>query len=143
MRQNKLPSWKQCLRQKLIRTSAPDKVSMLQMERMAQLREEFLQKHFENKFLSLKVEAYYDIIRELLHAHMYKNGFSCIHDLLLLVYARHHFHVFRKEMKFIEELFRVRSILHKQHPEKLKKYLANNEEKLQHVIGALKKRLQE
>ncbi len=136
-------TWKQCLEQKLIQRSAPDKVRALQMERMAQLREEFLQKPFEEKFLSLKIEAYYDIIRELLHAHMYKNGFSCIHDPLLLIYARHHFHAFKNEMKLIEEVFRMRKLLHAHKQEKVKKYLEQNEEKLNEAIQEIKTRLHE
>ncbi len=136
-----IPTWKQCLKEKLIQKSPPDKASALQMERMAQLREEFLQQPFQEKFLSLKIEAYYDMIRELLHAHMYKNGFSCVHDPLLLVYARHHFHSFKKEMKLIEELFKTRQQIHTHRPEQLKKYLENTEEKLKDAIRELKKRL--
>lgn len=135
------PTWKQCLAQNLIQKSAVDHASSLQMERMAALREEFLQEHFEDKFLSLKLEAYYDLIRELLHAHMYKQGFTTVYDPLVLVYARHHFHAFKKELKIIEDIFNIRQQLHAHHQTQVKKYLEQNEEKIKRLILELKKRL--
>ena len=137
----KLPSWKEALAKKMIIRGRKDHARALQMEEMALLREEYLHQKFETKFLALKLEAHYDIIKELLYAHMYKQGFSCNHDLLLLVYAQHHFHDFKDENKLIKELFSMKLKIHSLKPEKFQDYFEKNEDALKNIISLLKERL--
>lgn len=137
----KLLTWKEAIAKRVIIQGRKDHARALQMEEMALLREEYLHQKFETKFLALKLEAYYDIIKELLYAHMYKQGFSCTHDLLLLVYAQHHFHEFKEQNKLVKELFSMKLKIHSLKSEKLKKYFEKNEDALDEIISLLKERL--
>jgi hypothetical protein len=137
----KLSSWKEAIAKKMIIQGRKDHTRALQMEEMAFLREEYLHQRFETKFLALKLEAYYDIIKELLYAHMYKQGFVCSHDQFLLIYAHHHFHDFKEQNKVLKELFSMKLKIHSLKPKKLKRYFAKNEDALHEIIYVLKERL--
>jgi len=56
-------SWKECVEQKIIFKTTPDNERAKQMQNIANLRLEFWDKPIEDKFVALKVEAYYDIIK--------------------------------------------------------------------------------
>lgn len=139
-------SWKQALQQKLILKRYPQKAKAIQMQEMASLREEFLNEPIDEKFSALKLEAYYDIIKELIYAYAYKRGFifssDTLSDSLLPLYAHHHLHDFKKEIKEIEELFFMKSRIHSLGWKDIKIYLEKNQEMLNRIIEKLKKRLQ-
>ena len=137
----KLPTWKEALAKKFVVAGRKDHTRALQMEEMALLREEYLHQQFETKFLALKLEVHYDIIKELLYAHMYKQGFVCSQDQFLIVYAQHHFHEFKDENKLIKELFSMKLKIHSLKSDKLLKYFEKNEDALKDIISLLKERL--
>lgn len=133
-------TWKSAVQQKLITKSTVQRQKAIQMQEMASVREEFLREPIDEKFIALRLEAYYDIIKELLYAHAYKQGFTFISDTLLPLYAHHHLHEFKKELKKIEELFVMKSKIHSLGWENIKAYLDKNEEILDQIIKKLKER---
>lgn len=135
-------NWKECLEKKLIVKTKPNRSLAIQMERMALVREEFLQHHVDQKFIALKLEAYYDIIKELLYAHMYKNGYACADHEWLVGYFEHHLHGFKEEYVLIEQLFAMKQKMHFTNPRKIQEFLGKNEVLLKKTIFLLKKRLQ-
>ncbi len=134
-------SWKECITKKYITKTKPDRSMAIQMERMALLREDFLQHHVDQKFIVLKLEAYYDIIKELLYAHMYKNGYACTNPQCLVGYFEHHLHGFRKEYALIEELFSMKMKMHRISPKQIQEFLQTNDAGLKKIILLLKERL--
>ena len=61
-------SWKECVDKEIITKTTPDEERSVQMMNMADLRMKFWDKKIEDRFIALKVEAYYDIIKELIFA---------------------------------------------------------------------------
>lgn len=57
----------------------------------------------------LKVEAYYEIIKELIFAHMYAEGFNCTNHLCLIAYLRESIGNFEKEADKIDKLRKIRN----------------------------------
>src|SRR3989338_8695917 len=58
-------SWKECVDEGIITQSTPDEERSNQMLMMTNLRLKFWDKKVADEFIVLKVEAYYDVIKEL------------------------------------------------------------------------------
>ncbi len=134
-------SWKDCIAKKYVTKTKPNRSMAIQMERMALLRDDFLQHHVDQKYIILKLEAYYDIVKELLYAHMYKNGYACTTPQCLVGYFEHHLHGFKKEYALIEELFAMKLKMHKIPPKQIQDFLQKNENLLKQTILLLKERM--
>ncbi|MGM5485067.1 MAG: hypothetical protein ACQEP1_04310 [Nanobdellota archaeon] len=78
--------WRECIEKGIIKKTLPDIERSEHMVSVADLRLEFWDKDVQDKFVSLKVEAYYDIIKELIFAHLYKAGYNCTNHLCLISY---------------------------------------------------------
>lgn len=102
-------TWKECVDQDIITETAPDEERSSQMLTMANLRLKFWDKKVNDEFIALKVEAYYDIIKELVFAHIYKNGYNCTNHLCLIAYLREKIEDFDFETQKIDELRKVRN----------------------------------
>lgn len=102
-------SWKECVDKEILTETIPDDERSIQIQNMARLRYEFWDKEIPDKFIAIKVEAYYDIIRELIFAHMYKNGFNCANHLCLIAYLKEKLKDFDFEAEKIDELRKVRN----------------------------------
>lgn len=122
----------------IVKSIRPDKSKMRQMQKMANIREDFLGEPLDEKFIALRLEAYHDIISELLTAHLYKEGVSCRTRDSLLAYAFRHFPLCDKYRKQLIELFTLRSKIHSSTPVKIKKFLEKNEMPLLKIIAELK-----
>ncbi len=131
-------SWKECVDQNIITKTTPDKERSLQMLNMANLRLEFWDKKINDKFIALKVEAYYDIIKELIFAHMYKNGFNCTNHLCLIAYLREKFENFDFEIDKTDELRKLRNEINYRGFSVQKDYLDRNELEFKSIINKLK-----
>ena len=59
-----------------------------EMLRIANLRLKFWDTKVSDEFTVLKVEAYYDSIKELIFAHLYKEGYNCTNHLCLIAYLK-------------------------------------------------------
>ncbi len=108
---------------------------------MADLRMGFWDRPIKDEFAALKVEAYYDIIKELIHAHLYKNGYNCSNHLCLISYLRERFPKFTRETAKIDELRKARNDINYKGLIIEKGYLEQNERRFKHIISELKGRL--
>lgn len=136
-------SWKECVEKDILTESLPDEGRAAQMLAMANLRFEFWDKPVAEKFITLKVEAYYDIIKELLFAHLYKHGFNCTNHLCLIAYLREKFKDFDFETEKIDELRKARNSVNYRGFNIKKDYLDRNELEFKNIIKQLKERLKE
>lgn len=134
-------NWKECVEQNIITKSQPDKERSSQMLKMAELRFEFWNRKVEDKYISLKIEAYYDIIKELIFAHMYKNGFNCTNHLCLIAYLNEKFEDFDFEIGKIDELRKVRNEINYRGFFIKKDYLERNELEFKNIINKLRDNL--
>ncbi len=134
-------SWKECVEQNILTESVPDRERAAQMLKMAELRFEFWNQPVDDKFTTLKVEAYYDIIKELIFAHLYKNGFNCTNHLCLIAYLKEKFEDFDFETEKIDELRIARNDINYRGFSIKKDYLDRNELEFKNIIKRLKEKL--
>ncbi|MBW2981317.1 hypothetical protein KY343_00425 [Candidatus Woesearchaeota archaeon] len=136
-------SWKECIDQGIITKTTPDEERSSQMVDMADLRLEFWSKKIEDKFIALKVEAYYDIIKELIFAHLYKKGLNCTNHLCLIAFLKENFKDMDFEIQKIDELRKVRNEINYRGFSVKKDYLKRNELEFKSTIKKLKEKLKE
>ena len=134
-------SWKECVDERIITQSVPDEERSNQMLMMANLRLKFWDKKVADEFIVLKVEAYYDIIKELLFAHLYKNGYNCTNHLCLIAYLKEKIKDFDFETQKIDELRKVRNEINYRGLTIKKDYLERNELEFKNIIKRLKEEL--
>ncbi|PIZ00147.1 hypothetical protein COY62_04155 [bacterium (Candidatus Howlettbacteria) CG_4_10_14_0_8_um_filter_40_9] len=134
-------SWKECVDQGIITEGIPDNERLKQMLSMANIRLEFWDKKVSDKFIALKVEAYYDIIKELVFAHMYKGGFNCTNHLCLISYIKKQIPNFDFECDKIDELRQLRNEISYRGFTVKKDYLNRNEPEFKAIIERLKKEI--
>lgn len=131
-------SWKECVDKKIITRTPQDLERSSQMLKMALLRLEFWNKKIDDKYIALKIEAYYDIIKELIFAHMYKNGYNCTNHLCLIAYLKEKFKDFDYETEKIDELRKIRNEINYRGFQIKKDYLERNELEFKSIIQKLK-----
>ena len=134
-------SWKECVDERIITQSVPDEERSNQMLIMSNLRLKFWDKKVADEFIVLKVEAYYDIIKELLFAHLYKNGYNCTNHLCLIAYLKEKIKDFDFETQKIDELRKVRNEINYRGLTIKKDYLERNELEFKNIIKRLKEEL--
>ena len=134
-------SWKECIDEGIISQSTPDEERSNQMLMMANLRLKFWDKKVADEFIVLKVEAYYDIIKELLFAHLSKNGYNCTNHLCLIAYLKEKIKDFDFETQKIDELRKVRNEINYRGLTIKKDYLERNELEFKNIIKRLKEEL--
>src|SRR3989344_8320947 len=131
-------SWKDCIQKKIIFKIRPNRNKAIEMLRVADLRFEFWNKKIDGRFTALKVEAYYDIIRDLIFAHLYEDGFNCTNHKCLIAYLRYIMPDFDYEINKIDELRRIRNQISYRGVFIDESYLTKNELEFQHIIKTLK-----
>ena len=134
-------SWKECVEEKIITQFVPDKERSNQMLLMVNLRLKFWDKKVADEFIVLKVEAYYDIIKELIFAHLYKNGYNCTNHLCFIAYLKEKMKDFDFEIQKIDELRKVRNEINYRGLAVKKDYLERNELEFKNIIKRLKEEL--
>ena len=135
-------SWKECVDERIITQSVPDEERSKQTLMMANLRLKFWDKKVADEFIVLKVEAYYDIIKELIFAHLYKNGYNCTNHLCLIAYLKEKIKDFDFETQKIDELRKVRNEINYRGLIIKKDYLERNELEFKNIIKRLKEELE-
>lgn len=133
--------WKECIDKGIIIKTEPDNERSDQMVRMADLRLEFWEEDTESKFAALKVEAYYDVIKELIFAHLYKKGYNCTNHLCLIAYLEENFENIEFEIHKIDELRKVRNEINYRGMNVQQDYLARNELEFKNIIKKLKEEI--
>ena len=135
-------SWKECTDEKIITKTVPDEERANQMFQMANLRLKFWDNNISNEFNVLKVEAYYDIIKELIFANLYKNGYNCANHLCLIAYLKEKVNNFDFEIHKIDELRRIRNDINYRGLKIQKDYFERNELEFKNIIKRLKEELE-
>ena len=134
-------SWKECVDNDIITKTIPDEERANQMLMIANLRLKFWNQKISEEFAVLKVEAYYDIIKELLFAHIYKNGYNCTNHLCLIAYLKEKIKDFDFETQKIDELRRIRNDINYRGIKIQEEYLKRNELEFKNIIKRLKEEL--
>ncbi len=134
-------SWKECVDEGIITETQPDEERAKQMLQMANLRLAFWDTEVDDRFIALKVEAYYDIIKELLFAHLYKHGYNCTNHLCLIAYLKEKMEDFDFEIQKIDELRKVRNEINYRGLTVKRDYLDRNELEFKNIITRLKEAL--
>ena len=135
-------SWKECVDEKIIAKTVPDQERSNQIIQMANLRLKFWDKNISDEFSVLKVEAYYDIIKELIFAHLYKNGYNCANHLCLIAYLKEKMKDFDFEIQKIDELRIVRNDINYRGLKIPKDYFERNELEFKNIIKRLKEQFE-
>ncbi|MBI2112931.1 hypothetical protein HYT52_05315 [Candidatus Woesearchaeota archaeon] len=135
-------SWKECVDERVITQTLADEERSTQMLMMANLRLKFWAKKVADEFIVLKIEAYYDIIKELIFAHLYKNGYNCANHLCLIAYLKEKIKDFDFETQKIDELRKVRNEINYRGLTIRKDYLERNELEFENIIRRLKEELE-
>lgn len=134
-------SWKECVDAGIITKTVPDEERSKQILQMANLRLKHWNKKVADEFMALKAEAYYDIIKELIFAHLYKNGYNCTNHLCLIAYLKEKMKDFDFEIQKIDELRKVRNEINYRGIAIKKEYLERNELEFKYIIERLQKEL--
>ncbi len=134
-------NWKECLEHGIIVKTIPDKERSSQLLKMADLRMKFWDKKIDDEFMTLKVEAYYDMIKELIFAHLYFRGYNCTNHTCLIAYLEENFKDFNFEIQKIDELRKIRNEINYRGFNVKKDYLLRNELEFKSIIKSLKSRL--
>ena len=135
-------SWKECVDKRIITSAVPDEERSNQMLIMATLRLKFWDQKVADEFIVLKVEAYYDIIQELIFAHLYQKGYNSTNHLCLIAYLREKMKDFDFEIQKIDELRKVRNEINYRGLSIKKDYLERNELEFKNIIKRLKEKLE-
>ena len=130
--------WKECVENGIITKTMPDEERAKQILKMAVIRLEFWSVKVDDKFIALKVEAYYDIIKELIFANIYKNGYNCTNHLCLIAYLKEKMNDFDFEIQKIDELRRVRNEINYRGMDIKRDYLDRNELEFRNIVDKLK-----
>lgn len=134
-------SWGQCLELGIVKRGRPDLKKASRMLKMAHLRMRFWDRRIEDEFAALKVEAYYDVIQELVHAHLYRKGYNCSNHLCLISFLEENFRHFGRETMKIDELRVVRNDMNYKGLIVERDYLERNEREFRRIIAGLRERL--
>ncbi len=135
-------SWKECVRQGIITDADSDIERSKQMVQMAELRLKFWVRKISDEFVVLKIEAYYDIIKELIFANLYKDGYNCTNHLCLIAYLSQKMDGFDFEIQKIDELRILRNDINYRGLSVRKDYLERNELEFRNIIDRLKAELE-
>lgn len=102
-------SFKECIEKEILIKTIPDLERAIQISNMALLRYKFWNRNIDDEYITLKIEAYYDIIKELIFAIVYKNGYNCHNHLCLISYLKEITTEFDYEINKINELRTIRN----------------------------------
>ncbi|MDD9954322.1 MAG: hypothetical protein OXR66_08380 [Candidatus Woesearchaeota archaeon] len=130
-------TWNECVEKGLLVKEQTDSNRAHQMRALATLRLEFWSGQRNKKFTTLKIEAYYEIIKELVFAHMYKHGYNCKNHLCLIAYMRTTFPAFAYEIEKIDELRQIRNEISYRGLTISSDYMQRNEREFKHIITTL------
>ena len=130
--------WNECIRQGIAKEAVPDFECAAHTTSMAMLRFEFWDRKIDPKFSALKAEAYYEIIKELIFAILYKKCFDCSNHVCLISYLAEHAADFDYEANKIDEIRRVRPDIAYRGFNVSSNYLEQNELEFKWIIGKRK-----
>ncbi len=132
-------SFAQYIKQGIVKRIRPDLTKMKQMQKMARIRQEFLEEQVDEKFIAMHLEAYHDIIKELISAQMYQKGFFCKTQDSIIAFASKYSSLCKENTSLLIQLFTLRKKIHSLSSDEIKAFLDTNRQTLQKIISELKK----
>lgn len=138
--------WKKCIAEKTIKKIEPDKERVRNMLEIIDIRQEFwdsLSRIVDDKYSSLLVEGYYEIIKELLTAYLNLNGLESYNHECLIRYFQKENPELDVEAEKMDELRRVRNKIDYRGFFVKKEFFERNKLEYQHIIKLLKKLIKE
>jgi len=108
------------------------------MKQMAKLRYKFWRK--VTGYHTLKVEAFYEIIKELIYSCMYREGYNCTNHICLIAYIRRFMEPYQVEK--IDELRKIRNEISYRGFNVKKEYLERNLLEFDNIINFLEEQPQ-
>ena len=139
----KIPKLEECIRKKKILKTRPNPSRALALLKISNLRNEFLHSIGDDKFALFKIEIYYEIIKELLFANLYAEGYASKNHLCLLSFLQATAPDLTYEIEKINELRKVRNSISYRGISIDSEYLQFNELEFRHIIKKLQERLED
>lgn len=138
--------WNKCVAEKTIRKTEPDKERVSNMLKMIDIRNEFwdsLSINLDERYSSLLVEGYYEIIKELLTAYLNLNGMESSNHECLIRYFQRQNPDFNIESEKMDELRQIRNRIDYKGFFVKKEFFERNKLEYRHIIKLLKKMIKE
>lgn len=132
-------SWKRCIKEGFVIEAESNPKRANEIFALAELRYEFWCKEQDKKYFLLKIEAYYEIIKELLFALLANEGFKCSNHLCLVEYFKEKFPEKNYEFRLLNELRKARNDINYHGTKIPKSFLEKNELEFKHIIKFLKR----
>lgn len=133
--------WDECVRRGFIRRLPIDTRRSIGILEMALHREKFWRGIDSEKWTSLKVEGYYEIIKELILSLMQGEGLDCMNHKCLVSYLERKDRMTDHEIQKIDELRKLRNEISYRGFNVDPFYLKMNELEFQNIIKKLKDRI--
>ncbi len=128
-------SWEKCQEKGIIKKIVPNPKRGERLKQMALLRLEFWDKNILNKFIPMKVEGFYEIIKELILTLMLKTGFNSTNHLCLIEFLREYYPILDAER--LNKLRKVRNEINYRGAKVNNEYFLENEEEFKLIIKKL------
>lgn len=138
--------WEKCIAEKTIRKTDIDKERVRNMLKMIEIRQEFWDsqsKNLDEKYSSLLVEGYYEIIKELLTAYLNLNGLESSNHECLIRYFNKQNPELEIEAEKMDELRQIRNRIDYRGFFVRKDFFERNKLEYRHIIKLLKKMVKE
>lgn len=138
--------WEECIAKKTIKKIEPDKERVRNMLKMIDIRQEFwdsLSVIIDDKYSSILIEGYYEIIKELLTAYLNLNGLESSNHECLIRYFQKEKSDLNVEAEKMDELRQVRNKIDYRGFFVKKEFFDRNKLEYQHIIKILKKLIKE
>jgi len=101
-------SWDDCLAQGIVYEVPFQSKKSVNLFELAKVRLDFWSNQ-NTAPASLKLEAYYEIIKELLFAHLYKKGFNCSNHVCLISFCGEFFNFSKQDIFKLHKLRKLRN----------------------------------
>jgi len=135
-------SWESCLKEHIRRVSK-DENRAKELLKMAELRHSFWSENdFNKKCVSLVVDGYYEVIKELLTAMLYLEGLKSDNHECLISFLKEKYPEWYYEVDIIYQLKRIRNNITYRGFFVKPEYLNKNQLEFDHIIKTLKKVIQ-
>ncbi|MGE0793609.1 MAG: hypothetical protein AB7V77_05525 [Candidatus Woesearchaeota archaeon] len=130
-------SWKECVEQKIITKQLIDYERIKNLLNMAEIRFEFWKNQSNCQHVSLIIEGYYEVIKELILILIHKEGFNCSNHLCLISFLEEFYSSSFYEISKIDELRRLRNDINYRGFYLKPEYLVQNKETIKKIINFL------
>jgi len=131
--------WKDCIDEGVIKKTRPNENLSKSTKNIALLRLELWQKVKSRRYIPLKLEAYYEIIKELLFSHMYEQGYNSSNHICLIAFAIEMSLLSVREARLINQLRIYRHRINYQGKVTSDEYFLKNKETFLKIIKKLSK----